>query len=91
MVFLEFQQNSQVMTGLRESLVWPQGCSVSIRVARGTAALLSNHGRGIGPKDVLKLESRALSRVAAGKSDCNSIINTKTSCLNNSRVVTQLD
>ena len=42
------------------------GCSVSIRVARGTAALLSNHGRGIGPKDVLKLESRALSRVAAG-------------------------
>ena len=66
MVFLEFQQNSQVMTGLREPLVWPQGCSVSIRVARGTAALLSNHGRGIGPQDVLKLESRALSRVAAG-------------------------
>ena len=29
-------------------------------------ALLSSHGSGIGPQDVLKKESRGLSRVAAG-------------------------
>ena len=51
---------------LREPLVWPQGSPVSIRVARGTAALLSSPGRGIWPQDVLKGESRGLSRVAAG-------------------------
>ena len=30
-------------------LMWPQGSPVSIRVARGSAALLSSHGRGIVP------------------------------------------
>ena len=39
---------------LREPLVWPQASSVSILVARGSAALLSSHGRGIGPQDSLK-------------------------------------
>ena len=29
-------------------------------------ALLSSHGRGIGPQDALKKDSRGLSRVAAG-------------------------
>ena len=51
---------------LRKPLVWPQGSPVSIRVARESAALLLNHGRGIGPKDVLKGESRCLSGVGAG-------------------------
>ena len=41
---------------LREPLVWPQGSSVSIQVARGSRALLSSHGRGIGPQDALKGE-----------------------------------
>ena len=39
---------------LREPLVWPQGSPVSIRVARGSVALLSSHGRRIGPHDALK-------------------------------------
>ena len=51
---------------LREPLVWPQGCSVSIRVARGSTAFLSSHGRGIRPQDALKGEFRGPSRVAAG-------------------------
>ena len=34
--------------------MWPQASSVSILVARGSAALLSSHGRGIGPQDSLK-------------------------------------
>ena len=42
---------------LRDTLVWPQGIPVSIRVARGSAALLSSHGRGIGPQVALKGES----------------------------------
>jgi len=42
---------------LREPLVWPQGSPVSIRVVTGSAALLSSHGRGIGPQDTLKGES----------------------------------
>ena len=46
--------------------MWPQGRPVSIRVARGSKALLSNHSSGIGPQDVLKGESRGLSRAAAG-------------------------
>ena len=45
--------------------MWPQGSPVSIRVARGSAALLSIHGRGIWSQDALKGESRGLSRVAA--------------------------
>ena len=51
---------------LREPLVWPQESPVSIRVARVSMTLLSNHGRGIGPQDVLKGESRCLSRVESG-------------------------
>ena len=46
--------------------MWPQGSPVSIRVARGSAALLSSHGGGIGPQDALKGDSRGLSRVVAG-------------------------
>ena len=51
---------------IRELLVWPQGSLVSNHFARGSAALLSSHGRGIGPQDALKGDSRGLSRVAAG-------------------------
>ena len=51
---------------LREPRMWPQGSSVSIQVARGSTALLSSHGRGIGPQDVLKGEYRGLSGIAAG-------------------------
>ena len=49
---------------LREPLVWCQGSQASRRVARGSASLLSRHGRGLGPQDALKkgslgfLESR---------------------------------
>ena len=46
--------------------MWPQGNPLSIRVARGSAVLLSSHGRGIGPQDALKGQSRGLSLVAAG-------------------------
>ena len=51
---------------LREPLLWRQGSQVSMRVARGSASLLSSQGRGIGPHDGLKKDSRCLSRVAAG-------------------------
>ena len=50
----------------REPLGWPQGTSVSIRVVRGSTALLLSHGRGIRPQDTLKGEYRGLSGVAAG-------------------------
>ena len=49
-----------------EPLVGRQGSRVSTRVARGSASLLSSHGRGIWPRDVLKKVSRGLSRVEAG-------------------------
>ena len=55
---------------LREPLVWPQGIPVSIRVVRGSAAMLSSHGMGIGPQDTLKVESRGLSGVAARNPRC---------------------
>ena len=51
---------------IRESLVWRQGSPVSFRVVRGSVALLSSRGRGIGPQDTLKKESRGLFRVVAG-------------------------
>ena len=38
-----------------------------MRVARGSASLLSSLGRGIGPQDVLKKDSRVLSQFEAGK------------------------
>src|SRR5574340_235112 len=44
-----------------EPLVGRQGSRVSMRVARASAALLSSHGRGIWPRDVLKEVSRGLS------------------------------
>ena len=51
---------------LRKPVVWRQGSQVPIRVASGSGALLSSHGRGIGPQDTLKTDSRGFSRVAAG-------------------------
>ena len=51
---------------LREPPLWPQGSPVSIRVVRGSPALLSSNGRGIGPQNLLKGQSRGLSRSAAG-------------------------
>ena len=48
-----------------EPLVGRQGSLVSMRGARGSASLLSSHGRGIWPRDVLKKVSRGLSRVEA--------------------------
>ena len=50
----------------REPLVRRQGSQVSMHVARGTASLLSSHGRGIRPQDAMKKDSRGLSRVVAG-------------------------
>ena len=51
---------------IRKPLLWHHGSPVSIRVAKGIAALLSSHGRGIRAQDALKGESRGLSRVLAG-------------------------
>ena len=48
---------------LREPVVWPQGSPVSIQVGRGSAALLLSHGRGIGPQEALKEESRGVSQL----------------------------
>ena len=50
---------------LREPLMRRQGSQVSMRVARGSASWLSSHGRGLGPRDALKKDSRGLSRGAA--------------------------
>ena len=51
---------------LREPLVRRQGSQFSMRMARGSASWLSSHGRGLGPRDALKKDSRGLSRGAAG-------------------------
>ena len=51
---------------LREPFVWRQGRQVSMRMARGSASLLSRYDTGIGPQDTLKQDSQGLSRVAAG-------------------------
>ena len=45
---------------LREPLLCPQGISVSIRIARGSTALLLSHGMGLRPQDALKGESRGI-------------------------------
>ena len=42
------------------------GLEMYMRVVRGSASLLSSHGRGMWPRDVLKKVSRGLSRVEAG-------------------------
>ena len=52
--------------GLREPCVRCQGSRVSMRVVRGSASWLSSHGKGLGPRDVLKKDSRVRSRGAAG-------------------------
>ena len=49
-----------------EPLVGRQGSRVSMRVPRGSESLLSRHGRGIWPRDVLKKVSRDISQVEAG-------------------------
>ena len=51
---------------IREPLVRRQGSQVSMRVGGGSASWLSSHGRGLGPRDALKKDSRGLSRGAAG-------------------------
>ena len=51
---------------LRKPVVWCQGSQVPIRVASGSGALLSSHGRGIGPQEALKNDSQGLSPVVAG-------------------------
>ena len=51
---------------ISEPLVGRQGSRVSMRVARGSPSLLSSHGRGIWPRDVLKKVFRGLSLVEAG-------------------------
>ena len=43
-------------------LLWCHGSQVSMDVAWGSASLFSSHGRGIGPENVLKKDSRGLSR-----------------------------
>ena len=43
-----------------------QGSQVSMCVARGSGSWLSRHGRGLGPRDALKKDSRGLSRVVEG-------------------------
>ena len=52
---------------LREPLVRCQGSQVSVCVVRGSASWLSSHGRGLGPPDALKKDTRGLSVVVAGK------------------------
>ena len=49
-----------------QPLVLRQGSQVSMRVARGSASWLSSHGRGLGPRDALKKDSRGLCRGSAG-------------------------
>ena len=46
---------------LREPLMRRQGSQVSMCMARGSASLLSIHGRGLGPQDALKKDSRSFS------------------------------
>ena len=48
---------------LREPLVGRQESRVSMRGARGSVSLLSSQGRGIGPGDALKKDSRGLFRL----------------------------
>ena len=60
----QFGVSHEVRRELREPLVWCQGSQASMRVARGSASLLSRHGRGLGPQDALGISR--FSRVAAG-------------------------
>ena len=58
-VFLELRW------GTKGAFRVPQGGPVSIRVARGSVALLSINCRGIWPQDTVKGEFQGLSRIAA--------------------------
>ena len=40
-------------------------CMHELSMARGSASWLSSHGRGLGPRDALKKDSRGLCRGAA--------------------------
>ena len=72
MVYLELQcqcgVSHEVQRGTQgASCVAPGKSGLhSLQVARGSTALLSCHGRGIGPQVTLKKDSRGLSRVAEG-------------------------
>ena len=46
--------------------MWCQISQVSHVSREGSVSLLSSHGKGIGPQDALKKDSRGLSRVVAG-------------------------
>ena len=56
----------ELRQGTQEASVCARESPVSIRVAKGSGALLSSHGRRIAPQDTLKGKSQGLSRVAAG-------------------------
>ena len=65
LVFIESESRKHD-EDLREPLVRRQGSHVSLHVAIRSASLFSSHGRGLGPEDALKKDSRCLSWVAAG-------------------------
>ena len=48
---------------LRDLLMWPQECQVSIQVVRGLSGFLSSRCRGIGPHPELRLEPQCASSV----------------------------
>ena len=52
----------------------------SMRVARGSASWLSSHGRGLGPRDALKKDSRGLCRGPLPENSFGSIISDLWSC-----------
>ena len=68
--FLELQRpwgfSHKARRGSQEPLVRRQGSQISMGEARGSASLLSSPGRGLGPQDTLKKDSRGLSQVAVG-------------------------
>ena len=68
--FLELRRpwglSHKARRGSQEPLVRHQGSQVSMGEARGSASLLSSPGRGLGPQDTLKKDSRGFSRMAAG-------------------------
>ena len=57
---------SRSKTGSSVSLSCGARAVRSMHVVRGSPSLFSSHGRGIGPEEVLKKDSRGLSWVAAG-------------------------
>ena len=61
---------------------------------RGSPSLFSSHGRGIGPEDVLKKDSRGLSWVAAGNPGFHRLVpvtsGSFSACLREVRVTVEL-